>query len=183
VQAKDRVRDVEERASDASHGERRRERQRHELVRKQTLTGCRHCGLPAVVSRQEAAVADRQDERVIRLPAGTTARDILLCAVRERAGRDRRRRGPRVEPMRGEANRPYVMFVDLGAVHDPTVIAIGHRQGDAIYIDRLVTFQGSREEPVHPDGRTRDSRTRGTVSAHDDTIESWQGLAAAQTLQ
>jgi hypothetical protein len=40
--------------------------QLHELTREHTLTGCRHRRLSAVVSSQEASVADRQDVRVIR---------------------------------------------------------------------------------------------------------------------
>ena len=53
------------------------------------------------------------------------------------------------EQVVGEPGVRYVMFVDLGAVHDPTVIAVAHQDEDAIaYIDRLVTFQGTREAPV-----------------------------------
>jgi hypothetical protein len=33
-------------------------------------------------------------------------------------------------------------------VHDPTVIAVGHREDGLICIDRIITFQGSREAPV-----------------------------------
>src|SRR5262249_10592904 len=42
----------------------------------------------------------------------------------------------------------YPCFVDLGAVHDPTVICVGHIEDETAFIDRLVTYQGSREEPV-----------------------------------
>jgi len=43
---------------------------------------------------------------------------------------------------------PEVMFVDLGTVHDPSVIATGCRVGSLVVVTRIVTFQGSREQPV-----------------------------------
>src|SRR5205814_839243 len=52
------------------------------------------------------------------------------------------------EQVEGRPGHDYHCFVDLGAVHDPTVICVGHTDGDVAFIDRLVTYQGSREEPV-----------------------------------
>jgi hypothetical protein len=52
------------------------------------------------------------------------------------------------ERMEGAADAEHVAFVDLGAVHDPTVICVGHAEGSLAYTDRLLTFQGSRDEPV-----------------------------------
>ena len=90
-----------------------------------------------------------------------------------------------VEPHRGDpAIGGYIYFIDLGAVHDPTVIAIGHLDAlDQAVIDKLLTFQGSREQPVQlarveavlleccaafPPGLIR--------------VESWQGLGSVQRL-
>ena len=52
------------------------------------------------------------------------------------------------EQPHGEPGNEYVVYVDLGAVHDPTVIALGHERDDVLYIDRLITFQGSKSQPV-----------------------------------
>jgi hypothetical protein len=41
-----------------------------------------------------------------------------------------------------------VGFVDVGLVHDPTAIAVVHRDGDVCVLDALETMQGSRNEPV-----------------------------------
>jgi hypothetical protein len=83
----------------------------------------------------------------------------------------------------GRPGTDYHGFVDLGAVHDPTVIAIGHVDGDLAYIDRLVTFQGSREEPVQiatVETALRDLAGKFTITR--TRIESWQGLSAVQSL-
>src|SRR2546425_2495404 len=42
----------------------------------------------------------------------------------------------------------YHAFVDLGAIHDPTVICLGHLEDGVVFVDRLITYQGSRERPV-----------------------------------
>ncbi len=41
-----------------------------------------------------------------------------------------------------------VGFIDVGLVHDPTAIAVGHREVGLIVIDTVRTLQGSRSEPV-----------------------------------
>jgi hypothetical protein len=88
------------------------------------------------------------------------------------------------EQLEGRKDITYVGYTDLGAVHDPSVIAIGHEEGGNVYIDKLLTFQGSHEQPV-------------SLMAVEETIadlcrrfrlrrmriESWQGLAAVQSLQ
>lgn len=77
-----------------------------------------------------------------------------------------------------------VAFVDLGAVHDPTAIAVGHQSADGIArIDRLLTFQGSREEPVSlaaVEHAIADLCRR--FHLRRVRIESWQGLSAVQRL-
>jgi hypothetical protein len=84
----------------------------------------------------------------------------------------------------GRRGVSYAMYVDLGAVHDPTVIAIGHREGELVFIDLLQTFQGSKHEPV----RLQAVEDRIVVLAREFRltkirIESWQGLSAVQALQ
>ncbi len=89
-----------------------------------------------------------------------------------------------VEQLEGRPGLDYVAFVDLGAVHDPSVIAVGHVEGDLAYIDVLRTFQGSREEPVQlvvVEETLRDLARRFHLTKI--RIESWQGLSAAQSLQ
>jgi phage terminase large subunit-like protein len=88
------------------------------------------------------------------------------------------------EQIGGQTGVPYVGFVDLGAVHDPTVIAIGHAEGTIGYIDVIRTFQGSRERPV--DLSTVEATLRdfaGRFRLRRIRIESWQGLGAVQSLQ
>jgi len=88
------------------------------------------------------------------------------------------------EQLAGQANVSYVAFVDLGAVHDPSVIAVGHVEGGMVHIDRLITFQGSRERPV--DLATVEQTLRdvaGRFRIRRIRIESWQGLGAVQSLQ
>ena len=43
---------------------------------------------------------------------------------------------------------PRYGFVDVGLVHDPTAIAIVHKDGEVIRLDALETLQGTRNEPV-----------------------------------
>jgi hypothetical protein len=84
----------------------------------------------------------------------------------------------------GEKGRRYRGFVDLGIVSDPTVIALGHEDAGVIFIDLLQTFQGSREQPVQLDAvesALQDLSERFTVDQW--RIESWQGVAAVQSLQ
>ena len=81
--------------------------------------------------------------------------------------------------------RPTTIFVDLGIVSDPSVIAVGHEAGGLAYIDKLVTFQGSREQPVQlVDVEAELLRlTRAFRPVTRIRIESWQGVSAVQRLQ
>jgi hypothetical protein len=89
-----------------------------------------------------------------------------------------------VEQIDGRPGTDYIGFVDLGATHDPSVIAVGHVEGDLAYIDVLRTFQGSREQPVQivvVEETLRDLAQRFNVTRI--RVESWQGLSAVQSLQ
>lgn len=52
------------------------------------------------------------------------------------------------ESLRGDRRSRYVGFVDVGLVHDPTAVAVVHRDGERVVLDTLTTLQGSRNEPV-----------------------------------
>jgi len=84
----------------------------------------------------------------------------------------------------GEAGDVHVIYVDIGAVHDPSVVGLGHEAGGIVYVDKLITFQGSRESPVQlatVEAAVIDLCRRFTV--REVRVESWQGLAAVQRLQ
>ncbi|HSZ06774.1 MAG TPA: terminase large subunit [Solirubrobacteraceae bacterium] len=53
--------------------------------------------------------------------------------------------GPRLAP---DGHHSFFAGLDLGLVNDATVFAIGHRDGDTIYLDRMETWQGSKSAPV-----------------------------------
>src|SRR5260370_20017291 len=77
-----------------------------------------------------------------------------------------------------------VLAVDLGSVHDPTVIGVGHRDNGLIYVDRLVTLQGSQDAPVQMAAVEATIRELAAAFAPVEKIkiESWQGIATAQSL-
>lgn len=87
------------------------------------------------------------------------------------------------EQVEGRAGVDYHCFVDLGMVHDPSVICVGHIEAEVAFIDRLVTYQGSRESPVQL--ATVEQALRHLAGKFHLTkirIESWQGLSAVQSL-
>jgi hypothetical protein len=89
----------------------------------------------------------------------------------------------RVEEFGGRHDVDATAFVDLGTVHDPSVIALGYLEADRVVIGRLVTFQGSRGEPVQVaavEAALRDLCTRWSV--RKIRIESWQGISSVQSL-
>src|SRR5262249_14290571 len=88
------------------------------------------------------------------------------------------------EPERGSGDAS-VLAVDLGAIHDPTVVGVGHRGADGrIYVDTLRTLQGSREQPVQLAVVEQTVRDLAALFAPvvKIRIESWQGMATAQAL-
>src|SRR5215475_14550783 len=90
-----------------------------------------------------------------------------------------------MERAKGAAGTSYVVAVDIGTVHDPSVIGVAHRDPDGrIYVDRLVTLQGTRESPVQiaaVEAMIRD--LTGAFAVSRIRVESWQGIAMAQSLQ
>ena len=88
------------------------------------------------------------------------------------------------ERTEGDPQHRHVAFIDLGMVHDPTVICVGHSEDGVVYIDRLMTFQGSREQPVQlsvVEDAVKDLTDKFSLS--NTRIESWQGMSAVQSLQ
>lgn len=86
--------------------------------------------------------------------------------------------------IQGDKQHTYECFTDLGIVSDPSVIAVGHREGTQVYIDHIETFQGSREQPVQLtdiEASLRSLASRFAVKRM--RIESWQGISAVQSLQ
>jgi hypothetical protein len=77
----------------------------------------------------------------------------------------------------------HVIGIDIGLLHDPAVIAMGHLKDGQIYICRLITFQGSRDAPVRI--ATLEHVTREMAETCDVSrirIESWQGVSSFQSL-
>jgi hypothetical protein len=75
-------------------------------------------------------------------------------------------------------------FVDIGTVHDPTVVGVGHEEDDVVYIDALTTLQGSRDAPVQLAAVEATVRQLATAfGTQRIRVESWQGVAAVQSLQ
>lgn len=84
----------------------------------------------------------------------------------------------------GQAGQTCEGFVDIGLVSDPTVLALGHAKGGLTFIDVLLTLEGSRLRPVQlteVEAAVQDLSRRFRVRRW--RIESWQGVAAVQSLQ
>ena len=82
-----------------------------------------------------------------------------------------------------EADHVYQGFVDLGLTHDPSVAALGHREGELLCLDRIQTFQGSRAHPVEL-AAVEDAllEWHARFNVQRIRIESWQGAASVQRL-
>jgi hypothetical protein len=88
------------------------------------------------------------------------------------------------EQARGRHGVQYVWYVDVGSVHDPTVIGIGHSDGGTVHVDRLITFAGSREQPVQMASVEQAIREEARrFPPRTIQVETWQGIASAQRLQ
>lgn len=89
-------------------------------------------------------------------------------------------------PLDAEPGLSYVVGVDLGTRHDPSVAVIAHRLDPAnpiVIVDRVQVWQGSRKEPV--DLTAVEAWLRGAAKTYNGAkvrIESWQGSGMAQRL-
>lgn len=77
----------------------------------------------------------------------------------------------------------YVAALDLGAVNDRTVLAIGHREGETVQLDRMETWQGSRLRPVNFEEVERYIVLSHGAYGFDLRLDPWQGLDLAQRLR
>ncbi len=66
-------------------------------------------------------------------------------------------------PSEPVAGRRYVVAVDVGLKHDRTAVAVAHRDGERIVLDRIATWEGTRRRPVSL-----------------DAVEAWIGEASAR---
>lgn len=83
----------------------------------------------------------------------------------------------------GRRDVQSVVFVDLGAVHDPSVIALGYLLEGRVKIARLITFQGTRAKPVQLEAVEDElKRLAGEWSIKRIRVESWQGIGTVQRL-
>jgi hypothetical protein len=133
---------------------------------------------PAFIERQRRILMPAQFARE-RQNSWVDAADGFTCAAEVDAAMSH----GWTEQIEGRPGVDYHCFVDLGAVHDPTVIAVGHLESDIAFIDRLVTYQGSREQPVQL--ATVEQALRHLAWKFHLVkirIESWQGLSAVQAL-
>jgi hypothetical protein len=79
---------------------------------------------------------------------------------------------------------PRYGFVDVGLVHDPTAIAIVHKEGDRVVLDALETLQGSRNEPVELEALEElVSEMSKDYGCFEWIFESPQAVASVQRLQ
>jgi hypothetical protein len=77
----------------------------------------------------------------------------------------------------------YMAGLDLGTVNDRTVLAVGHREGDVVHLDRMQAWRGSRVRPVdfaEVEAFVVDAHKRFGFSL---TLDPWQGLDLAQRLR
>lgn len=91
--------------------------------------------------------------------------------------------GSWVETPVGEPGRDYVIAVDIGLITNPAVVGIGHQENGLVCVDRLVTFQGSREDPVQL--RALEATIVELTSVFPVSriiVESWQGEGLVQSL-
>jgi len=89
-----------------------------------------------------------------------------------------------LEQHEGRAVVQHHAFVDIGLVHDPSVICVAHAEDGLIYVDVLQTYQGSRAQPVRI--ATLEAALTDLAARFNLTrirVESWQGAGIAQGLQ
>jgi len=76
-----------------------------------------------------------------------------------------------------------VAGLDLRVRHDRTVLAIGHRAGDQVVLDRMVCWRGSRLRPVDF-GEVESTIVQAHRRFHFMLwLDPWQGLDLAQRLR
>jgi hypothetical protein len=77
----------------------------------------------------------------------------------------------------------YGAGLDLGGSRDRSVLAIGHRDGDAVFLDRMQVWQGSRRDPVSFAEVERFIVQTYRRFRFRLSIDPWQALDLAQRLR
>ncbi|MDQ6807519.1 MAG: hypothetical protein M3065_21795 [Actinomycetota bacterium] len=88
--------------------------------------------------------------------------------------------GPALER---EPSAFYAAGLDLGSVNDRSVLAIGHKAGDRVVLDRLQCWRGSRARPTdygEVEAYTLQAHGRFGFTLR---LDPWQGLGLAQRLR
>lgn len=99
---------------------------------------------PALIEAERRRLTDSAFQRLWRNywaeadDALVTAVDLEAAALLE---------GP-VDPVPGAQ---YVTTLDVGLVHDATVVVVAHLEGERIIVDQLLRWTGSRKKPVDLD--------------------------------
>jgi len=89
-----------------------------------------------------------------------------------------------VESAAGDKRWRYAGFVDIGLVHDPTAIAVCHREGDRVVLDTLRTLQGTKAMPVELEAvEEAVLELAGRFACRRWTFESPQAVASVQRLR
>jgi terminase large subunit-like protein len=99
-----------------------------------------------------------------------------------RAMYDKAERG--AESSKAQTDAEYVGSVDVGLVHDPSVVAVAHGEGERYVLDTLRTLQGTKDEPVQLEA-LEDLVVELTqrFRVHHWIFESPQAVASVQRLQ
>jgi hypothetical protein len=85
------------------------------------------------------------------------------------------------EAHRATSDARHVGFVDVGLVHDPTVVAVAHLDGERVVLDTLRTFQGSKGNPV--DIEAVEEETVKLTSAFGVKHWRWESPQAVSSVQ
>lgn len=92
--------------------------------------------------------------------------------------------GGRVEEFGGRTDVAAEIAVDIGIVHDPSVVAVGYLEAGKVVVGRLLTFKGNKSRPVQISSVAHAVQLLCTQwSVSRIRIESWQGIEMAQGLK
>lgn len=110
---------------------------------------------------------------------GTFFDEAVIAAAFTRDGPLLHRHRPNGELVPG----PFRASLDLGAVTDPSVFSMGHREGDLLVLDRMQVWQGSRKRPVDFSEVEQFILALHAKFGFEMKFDSWQALDVAQRLR
>jgi hypothetical protein len=88
--------------------------------------------------------------------------------------------GPALRP---EGSRSYTASLDLGHTHDATVFAIGHLENEAVILDGMQTWSGSKARPVSFSEVEEHIHAAHTRFKFELSVDPWQALHVAERLR